>query len=283
MEAHRRQRDYERERPGEDEHARTYGYVVGEAFKPPAHSEVHDRRGNQKSHSDQPHELAGQQGNEVRDRSAEYGDGRRVKHDVRRGSMCRGVATLPLFCRNAPHAQMVDDSVSRHKSFFDATAMDDQHTLALSSGIGVVTGMRSMSGLAFVSRHLTNHVAVESRSAVLSLLGSKSFSRLITAMAAGEMAADKLPVIPSRTEPAPLIGRAALGALSGFAIAEHRASSRVAGALVGAVSAVAASFVFSRIRIEVASRTSIPDWIVAGLEDAIVLRAGSLIADKMDG
>lgn len=160
---------------------------------------------------------------------------------------------------------------------------DDQTTLALSLGFGAVTGMRSMSGLAFMSRHLSETAGRGARSVTLSLLGSRSVSRVITAMAAGEMAADKLPAIPSRTEPAPLIGRAALGALAGFSVAEYRAGSKLAGALLGALSAVGTSFLFARIRKEVAERTSIPDWIVAGLEDALVLKGGSSLSERMDG
>lgn len=159
----------------------------------------------------------------------------------------------------------------------------ERHTLALSVGFGAVTGMRSMSGLAFMSRHLSENTGRGARSATLSLLGSRAVSHVITAMAAGEMAADKLPTIPSRTEPAPLIGRAVLGALTGFTVAEYRAGNKAAGAILGALSAVATSFLFARIRKEMAERTSIPDWIVAGMEDALVLKGGSNLAEGMDG
>lgn len=133
-----------------------------------------------------------------------------------------------------------------------------------------------------MSRFLSEYAGRESGSAILSLLASRSVMRALTAMAAGEMAADKLPNIPSRTEPAPLIGRAALGALSGYTVADYRGGNKLAGALLGAFSAVGTTFFFYRIRKEVAERTSIPDFIVAGMEDAVVLKGGSSLVEMMD-
>lgn len=158
----------------------------------------------------------------------------------------------------------------------------DRNTLALSLGFGAVSGMRSMSGLAFLSRHLSTKTGGRSHSAVVSLLATRGISKVITMMAAAEMVADKLPYIPSRTDPAPLIGRAASGALTGFAVSQHRGGNKLAGSLLGAVAAIGTTFLFHRIRKEVAARAIIPDWMTAGLEDALVLVAGSRLSERTD-
>ncbi len=159
---------------------------------------------------------------------------------------------------------------------------DRNKTLALALGFGAVSGMRSMAGPAYVSRHLSAQSRRRSNSAVVSLLGWRGVSSIITMMLAGEMAADKLPQIPDRTDPVPLFGRAALGALSGYTVSDYLGGNRFAGALAGAASAVGSTFLFHRLRKEVSERTNIPYWIGACLEDALVLAGGSSLARRID-
>src|SRR5690554_6569809 len=94
--------------------------------------------------------------------------------------------------------------------------MPDGRTVGIALGMGAVSGMRSLSGIAFLSHRLSDDSFGRRVGKVASLLKSKRVSRLLTALAAGEMATDKLPVVPARTEVAPLLGRAALGALAGI-------------------------------------------------------------------
>lgn len=152
-------------------------------------------------------------------------------------------------------------------------------TLALSAGLGMVSGIRSMSGLALVSHHLSRHGRVGSaRSALVSALSSKTVSNTISALAVGEIAADKTSAIPDRTETAPMLGRAALGAVAAMAAAEYRGSRKSAAAAVGAASAVASTFLFFHLRKTAKEKLHIPDWAAAFAEDSLVLSAGSMIA-----
>src|SRR5438128_1957274 len=77
-------------------------------------------------------------------------------------------------------------------------------------------------------------------------------------LAAGELVADKLPWIPDRTSPVALVGRAFTGAVSGMDVAQRDGGRPEAGAVLGAVSAVAASFAAYHLRRELRRRTHVP-------------------------
>ena len=151
--------------------------------------------------------------------------------------------------------------------------------LFLAAGLGAVSGMRSMSGLALISRRLSHHGGGRRpRTALVAPFRSKSVSNLLAAMAAVEIAADKTPMVPNRTDPLPLIGRAGLGALTGLIAADCVGTGRTAPAAVGAAAAVASAFLFYRIRKTASERFPLPGWMIAAAEDALVLGAGSRFA-----
>lgn len=156
-------------------------------------------------------------------------------------------------------------------------------TIALATGLGSITGMRSMSGLAFVSRHLSQHSRFGRRlGTVDKLLRSKRVAGVMSAMAASEMAADKMPVMPKRTQASALAGRAAFGALVGLAAADYRRGPKISAAIVGALSAVGSTFLFYHLRRWATDRTNMPDWAVALAEDAVVITAGRQLAKRLN-
>jgi uncharacterized membrane protein len=120
--------------------------------------------------------------------------------------------------------------------------------------LGAVTGMRSMAGPAVLaSRH------------------GGALKGLVAALAAGEMVADKTPVVGNRTDPAPLAGRALMGALVGGVIARQSRSNPLTGALLGASAAVAMTHLAFQIR----KRLPLPNVLGGALEDAIVIGLSS--------
>ena len=90
-------------------------------------------------------------------------------------------------------------------------------TLRRVVAIGTLTGMRSMAGVATI--------AAQRGGLVRNVAGL---------LAAGEMVADKTSVIGDRTDPMPLAGRAAIGAVGGAIVARQERQAVVRGALVGA-------------------------------------------------
>ena len=84
-------------------------------------------------------------------------------------------------------------------------------TLTQAFALGVVSGMRSTFGPAFVSHQLSQHH--NPKLGRLDFLRSPRTANLLKVAAAGEAIGDKLPQTPARTQTGPLVGRALSGAL----------------------------------------------------------------------
>ena len=93
-------------------------------------------------------------------------------------------------------------------------------------------------------------------------------------MEIGELVVDKLPIVPSRTSPPPLLGRAASGALVGAALFASGGRRAVMGGAMGAVSAMAAAYAAERLRVQITQRLGLPNAVAGLLEDVIVLFGG---------
>jgi uncharacterized membrane protein len=108
----------------------------------------------------------------------------------------------------------------------------------------------------------------------IKFLGHRNSAKTMAIMAAGEMIADKLPFIPKRTAVFPLVTRAVSGALSGTAFTKARKRSVFAGALIGSLAAVGASYGGYKLRKAIGDKLHLPDAIVAVAEDALVAACG---------
>jgi uncharacterized membrane protein len=131
--------------------------------------------------------------------------------------------------------------------------------------MGAVAGARSMAPLAAVSIAAWRRTLPQDNGAP-ELLGHPLVAAGTVALAVAEMAGDKMDSAPERTVVAGLLGRIATGAIVGMALAPRE--QRYAGAAVGAVTAVAASFLTLAVRLDAMERHGqTPTGLV---EDAIV-------------
>jgi uncharacterized membrane protein len=140
-------------------------------------------------------------------------------------------------------------------------------------GLGAISGLRSLSGPAFVSRAASRGDLDLDRT-VFAFLGSPRISKALVLMELGELVGDKLPATPSRTSPLPLLGRAASGALVGAAVFVSEGRRASIGAALGSTAAIAAGFAGERLRALTVEKTGLPDPVVAFAEDATVLLVG---------
>lgn len=140
-------------------------------------------------------------------------------------------------------------------------------------GLGAISGLRSLSGPAFVCR-AASHGHLYLDGTVFAFLGSPRISKVLILMELGELVGDKLPATPSRTSPLPLLGRAASGALVGAAIFVSEGRRAPIGAALGSTAAIAAGFAGERLRALTVEKTGLPDPVVAFAEDATVLLVG---------
>ncbi len=133
---------------------------------------------------------------------------------------------------------------------------------AYAAGIGAVTGLRSMTGPASVAR----------------LVGSPTSVHATTLLAIGELIADKLPFMPSRTDPPSLGFRAVSGAVCGYLVCRRRGSKQqaIVGAVIGGAAAVATAYLGRQYR----RQMKVPDFVAALLEDAVAVGSGSAVVQR---
>jgi uncharacterized membrane protein len=141
-------------------------------------------------------------------------------------------------------------------------------------GLGAITGLRSLSGPAFLSR-AASQGRLDLDGTPLGFVSSPYVSRALLVMALGELVGDKLSITPSRTSPPVLLWRAVSGGLVGSAsfVSEDRRATT--GAAIGSAAAVVAALAGEKLRALAGEKIGLPDPVVALAEDAIVLLVGS--------
>ena len=152
-----------------------------------------------------------------------------------------------------------------------------RNTYLKAFGLGMIAGMRSMSAPAFLSGHLADTATGTSPSRLLRIISSPNAALAFKVAAAGEMIADKLPIIPDRISSGPLTARIISGAVCGSSICESEGRRTDIGAVTGALAAIGSTFAFYHLRRRITEGDIVPDVIVALVEDAVVLAAGDII------
>jgi uncharacterized membrane protein len=137
---------------------------------------------------------------------------------------------------------------------------------------GVSAGLRSMTPIGVLaSQHDDNSIRAGWKNwpVLRSALGRKA----LQVSWVGELIADKLPVVPPRTEPGPLGGRMLIGALAGAAIGTEAKGTapRMASALAGIAGAVAGSYGGNRARTYLTKEVGLPDMPGALVGDATAM------------
>ena len=152
-----------------------------------------------------------------------------------------------------------------------------RNTYIKAISMGFIAGMRSMSAPAFVSNYLAHQNSEELANSSFSLMGSARVAKVLKIAAVGEMIADKLPFIPARISPGPLIARIFSGALCGASICTAEGKRADVGAFFGGLSAVGAAYAFYHLRREIGETKILPDAALGLGEDALVVSSGLCI------
>ncbi len=135
-------------------------------------------------------------------------------------------------------------------------------------GLGALSGLRSMTALAFLSDQASKDSYDGSLLQIL--LKQPQTALLLKMMAVGEMVMDKTPFVPSRLQAIPLVGRAVCGGFVGAAISKKQP---LQGACVGALAAIAGSYGAYYARKTLHDEVNIPDPLLGVVEDTIVVFA----------
>jgi len=151
---------------------------------------------------------------------------------------------------------------------------------ALAFGIGVVSGLRSMTAPAVVTWAVYWRWFSLRRTALV-FLDSAAAMYVFTGLAVLELVADKLPKTPSRKAPLGLIARIIFGGLSGAAFAVAEKEPLVIGAILGALGGVAGAFAGYGVRSRLVTALKVPDFVIALLEDAVAIGGGFFLASRL--
>lgn len=172
---------------------------------------------------------------------------------------------------------VVDKNVGSRES---VGLMNHPHVLLFVFLIGVVTGLRSLTGPAVTSwaAHL----------GWLSLIGTpmRFMSSIITAviftvLAVGELVADQLPSTPARTEPLGLGARIVMGALCGVTVALAGGESIALGIVLGVAGGIAGAYGGYQVRTRLVKALGVPDVVIAVAEDIVAIGGGLLILSRV--
>lgn len=142
------------------------------------------------------------------------------------------------------------------------------YVFVLAFGIGIVAGLRSLTAPAVVAwgAHLN---WLNLHGSPLAFMGSTTAVVVFSLLAIGELIADKLPMIPKRTAPAPLIARIVTGGLCGACLCTAVGRSLLAGTLLGGIGGVLGAFVGYGIRRRL--DLHVKDPVVAVCEDVVAV------------
>jgi uncharacterized membrane protein len=148
--------------------------------------------------------------------------------------------------------------------------------------IGAIAGLRTMTAPAFVA-WAARLGRLRLEGTLLSFLGLPVTAWVFTALALGELVADKLPRTPARTRPGPFIARIVSGVMSGGAITAGSGGSLATGAVLGAVGAVVGTLAGYNARVRLVPALKVPDPVIALVEDLVAVGGALLIVAGLGG
>jgi uncharacterized membrane protein len=149
-------------------------------------------------------------------------------------------------------------------------------TLALAFVLGIVAGFRSMTPPAALA-WAAHFGWLDLNGTPLAFLESAPARYILLAAMLGELATDKLPFTPARTGVGPFAARIVSGGLVGAGLAAGHGGSLVAGAVAGALAAVAGTLGGYRARTGLVRALGVPDFPVALAEDVITIGTALLV------
>src|SRR6266403_5750719 len=135
-------------------------------------------------------------------------------------------------------------------------------------GIGIVAGLRSLLPPAVLA-WAAHFGWLNLHGSPLAFMGSTAAVAIFSIFAIGELIADKLPMIPKRTAPAPLMARVVTGGLCGACLCAAVGKSLLAGTLLGGIGGIVGAFLGYGIRRRL--DLHIKDLVVAVCEDLVAV------------
>ncbi len=152
--------------------------------------------------------------------------------------------------------------------------------LLLAFGVGMVTGLRSMTGPA-VTAWAAYLGWLNVKGTALGFMASVWAAAIFSLAALGELVADQLPKTPARTKPGPIAVRIVLGGLCGACVAVTAGFSAGLGMVAGAIGAIVGAFAGYHARVGLVRALRVPDAAIAIPEDLIAIGVGFWLVSRL--
>lgn len=148
--------------------------------------------------------------------------------------------------------------------------------------LGALTGLRTLTPMAVLCWFAyVGDLPVDGTWA--SWTGKLGTAIVFTVLAVGELIGDKLPKMPNRTSPVPLIARLFFGGLVGAIVAAGLDGSGIEGVILGVLGALIGTYGGFLIRRDIVQRLGRKDWHVALVEDVICVGCAVLALGVVTG
>jgi uncharacterized membrane protein len=157
--------------------------------------------------------------------------------------------------------------------------MNHSHVLLFVFLIGVVTGLRSLTGPAVTS--WAAHLGWLSLGGTpMRFMSSIVTVTIFTLLAVLELIADQLPSTPARTAPVGLSARIVMGGLCGATIAVAGGESMALGIVLGVIGAIVGTYGGYQARTRSVKALGVPDVVIAVVEDIVAIGGGLLVLSR---
>lgn len=156
--------------------------------------------------------------------------------------------------------------------------MNVNYFCVIAVGIGVVSGLRSLTAPAAIS-WAAYFGWLNIHSSPFAFMGSTVAVAIFSILAIGELIFDKMPGTPSRTSLVPLLARMLVGGLCGALLCAS-ANQLLIGALLGGTGAVIGAFGGYTIRKRLVSKLNIKDIFIALAEDLIAIGLACFLVSR---
>jgi uncharacterized membrane protein len=149
--------------------------------------------------------------------------------------------------------------------------------------IGGISGLRSLTGVAIVSivaQRGWPHLAwLHLAGTGIAFLGRAVWMYVFAVAAVCELIVDKLPFVPARIQPGPLVWRLLAGGLCSSALALAAGFPWIFPAAIGAIAAIVGSYLGYWLRRSIASQ-KVKDLPIALLEDATAILLALFVVSR---
>jgi uncharacterized membrane protein len=158
--------------------------------------------------------------------------------------------------------------------------MSTGFVLLLTFGIGVVSGLRTFTGVAAVA--WAAHLGwINLSGTPLAFIGSMWALVLFTILALAEYVTDQLPSTPARTVPMQLGARLVLGVLAGTSLAAAGGASLLPGGICAVVGVLVGTYGGYNARVRLVRSLKVADVAVGVPEDLIAIALGLFVVSRL--